>query len=316
MKMLPHAPGYTLSADAFMGPGELVGFSIANHPRNIFTHFHDFYELALITQGTGVHVTSGSEQRIRPGYVIFVPPGVSHGYHTGDSLVVYNCFVRSEAARFDISWAQRDPGLAFLFGPAGGVPQQPIVRDLDDEAFADCLAHLEAIRLRDGADRSEAFDLGHLLLALDVLSRRIGPDDVVHGVPSPAAPAIVRAAVRLLEEDLRRHWTLDELAGELCVGLFYLVHLFKRWVGMPPIAFGNLRRAERAAVLLASTDDPIAVIGAEVGWADPSHFGRRFRQLYGASPRAFRARSRALKAQPTRPPAGDAEGPAADRRTG
>ena len=73
---LPHAPGYTLSADAFMEPDQLVGFSIAHQPLSVFTHFHDFYELALVTDGTGLHVTSAGEQRIARGSVLFagMPP--------------------------------------------------------------------------------------------------------------------------------------------------------------------------------------------------------------------------------------------------
>jgi AraC family L-rhamnose operon transcriptional activator RhaR len=171
--------------------------------------------------------------------------------------------------------------------------------DLDEGALAECHTHLEAIRLRPLDDRSEAFDLGHLLLALDVLARRLGPDDVGQGIASPAAPTVVRAAVRLIEADLRRHWPLDALASELCVGVFYLVRLFKHWVGMPPIAYANQRRAERAAILLTSTDEPVAVIGAEVGWPDPSHFARRFRQVYGSGPRDYRASSRTSRGRPS-----------------
>jgi AraC family L-rhamnose operon transcriptional activator RhaR len=280
-----------------MGPGELVGFSVGMHLATVFDHFHDFYELALVLQGQGLHVTADGSRPVQRGSVVFIVPGVSHGWELCEDLVVYNCFVRVEAARFDISWAQRDPRLSFLFAPAAGTPRQAITMDLDEQALVECHAHLEAIRLRPLDDRSEAHDLGHLLLALDVLARRLGPDDVGQGVASPAAPTVVRAAIRLLDEDLRRHWTLDELAGELCVGVFYLVRLFKQWVGLPPIAYANQRRAERAAVLLTSTDEPIAAIGAEVGWPDASHFARRFRQVHGSGPRAYRAGSRASRGQ-------------------
>ena len=60
---------------------------------------------------------------------------------------------------------------------------------------------------------------------------------------------------------------------------------------MPPIAWSNRRRAERAAILLATTDEPIAAIGARVGWPDPSYFSRRFRQEFGVGARTYRAQS-------------------------
>ena len=52
-------------------------------------------------------------------------------------------------------------------------------------------------------------------------------------------------------------------------------------------------RAERACVMLARTDDSVASIGAAVGWPDPAYFSRRFRAIFGMSPREYRHRQRA-----------------------
>jgi AraC family L-rhamnose operon transcriptional activator RhaR len=291
MRELPHAPGFTLSADALIDRAAMIGFKIVNQPLHTFDHFHDFFELAFVIQGTGVHVSEAGEAPVARGTAVFVAPGVSHGYRMGDDLVVYNCFLRVEAAQFDLPWAPRDGRLGRLFSPPGLVPRHPLVAALDEDALVMCLGHLDAIRCRDASDRSEAHDLGHLLLALDVLASRLEHDDTEHVVVDPRAPSMVAAAIELLEQDLQRHWTLDELAGQLCIGPFHLVRLFKRWLGMPPIAWSNRRRAERAAILLATTDEPVAAIGAQVGWPDPSYFSRRFRQEFGVGARTYRARS-------------------------
>ena len=148
MRDLPHAPGYTLAADAFMQPSEDVGFLIVHQQSSVFMHFHEFYELGLVMSGTGIHLSSSGEQRVRRGTAIFVVPGVAHGYRMGEELTVYNCFLRVEAARFDLPWARRDPRLARLFGPAGVEPHDPVVLSLDERAFDECLAHLESIRER------------------------------------------------------------------------------------------------------------------------------------------------------------------------
>src|SRR5688572_2563871 len=145
MRDVPHAPGYTLAADAFMRPSELVGFWIAHQPLSVFPHFHEFYELALIVQGTALHTASSGDRRIRRGSVIFIAPGVSHGYRMGEDLIVYNCFLRVEAAQFDLPWARRDAWLARFFGPPGIEPQHPLVLSLDEAPFTECLTHLEAI---------------------------------------------------------------------------------------------------------------------------------------------------------------------------
>ena len=308
---LPHAPGYTLAADAFMEPDQLVGFSIAHQPLSVFMHFHDFYELALVIGGSGLHMTTTGEQRARRGTVVFVAPGVSHGWRMGEELVVYNCMLRVAAAEFDLPWARRDEWLGHLFGPPGVEPQGPVVTTIDEDVLEDCLTHLDAIRQRPAGERSEAYDLGHLLLALDVLARYFDREQLRRVTIDPRASEVVAAAVDLLEHDLQRHWTLEALAGHFYVGTYHLVRQFNRWVGLPPIAYLNRRRAERAAMLLAATDTSIGSIGAEVGWPDPSQFSRRFRQHMGVSPRVYRsqsrqhyaARRRRLEDDPALPPA-------------
>jgi len=290
--LLPHAPGFTLTVDTFMEPDQLVGFSIAHQPITVFMHFHDFYELALVMDGTGLHTTPTGEQRVHRGSVVFVAPGVGHGWRLGEGLVVFNCMIRVEAAQFDLPWAKRDEWLGHLFGPPGVESRHPVMTTVDEDALDECLTHLEAIRHRPAQERSEAYDLGHLLLALDVLARYVDHEKPESAVVDPRASELVAAAVDLLDHDLQRHWTLDDLAGRLYVGSFHLVRQFNRWVGLPPIAYLNRRRAERAASLLATTDAPVGAIGVDVGWSDPSQFSRRFRQHMDMSPREYRARSR------------------------
>ena len=43
-------------------------------------HLHDFYELAIVKSGAGLHVSERGIERVERGTVIFVPPGVGHEY--------------------------------------------------------------------------------------------------------------------------------------------------------------------------------------------------------------------------------------------
>ena len=291
VRLLPHAPGFTISTDAFMDESQLVGFHVATQS-HVFEHFHDFYELALVTHGSGLHTTVSGEQRIQRGSVIFVPPGVGHGFRAGDGLVVLNCMLRAEAAQFDLPWARRDRFLGHLFRSIDSDIAQPSSWLLGAAEFDECLAHLDAIRERPAGERNEAFDLGHLLLALDVLVRHVDADPLEPYQIDPQASALIVSAVELLDQDLARRWTLGQLSSRLHVGTFHLVRQFDRWVGLPPMAYLNRRRAERAAILLATTEESIGTIGIEVGWPDPSQFSRRFKQHMDISPRAYRERSR------------------------
>jgi AraC family L-rhamnose operon transcriptional activator RhaR len=302
MRHVPNVPGAVLNADAFMAPHELVGFFIAEQPRSVALHLHDFFEFALVIQGTGTHLSGERRHPVQRGSAVLIPPGALHGYELGEDLVVYNCFVRIEATEYDLPWIRRDDFLGRLFSGSdrvivdGTAGSQPVLVALDESELVACLAHFDAIRTRPADERSEAYDLGHLLLALDVLGRRVRAERPDLRAVDPRAPTIVVTAVELIESDLQRHWGLAELAAVVCVGQFHLARSFRRWVGQSPGAFANRRRAERAAVLLTTTDDPVASIGARVGWEDPAYFARRFRRETGVSPRVYRARARAHQA--------------------
>jgi AraC family L-rhamnose operon transcriptional activator RhaR len=209
--------------------------------------------------------------------------------------MVYNCFFRAELADFELLWAARDSGLVSLFGSAGGAigqPGDPVVTQLDESDFSACVVQLDAIRNTAVADRSHASEIGHLLIALDIVARRGRENRGVTAAPRSQAPRVVSRALEVIESDLARHWSLADLAAEVFVTRFYLAHEFKKWMGIPPAAFISRRRAQHAAFLLSGTDDSIASIGQAVGWPEPATFSHQFRRSFGTSPREYRRRSR------------------------
>ena len=48
-------------------------------------------------------------------------------------------------------------------------------------------------------------------------------------------------------------------------------------------------RLERCTLALARSTVPVARVAADAGYADQSHFSRRFRRAYGLAPSAYRA---------------------------
>lgn len=285
----PSSPRLDATAEPLIRPGSVVGLWPVAHWLAVPWHDHDFYEVALITQGTGYHFCGSREERIQAGTVIFVPPGIAHGYRALVNMVAYNCFFRSELSEFELLWASRDGALVTLFGRGAARPDH-VVTQLDPEALSDCIAELDAIKEMEPSDRSHASEIGHLLLALDVITRHGQYQVSVPPARRPATPRIVSAAVDLIEQDPARRWTLAGLSREVFAGSFHLAHEFKRWIGISPIAYASQRRAERAAVLLSGTDDSIGAIGRAVGWPDPASFSRHFHKAFGVSPREYRRR--------------------------
>lgn len=77
--------------------------------------------------------------------------------------------------------------------------------------------------------------------------------------------------------------------GRLCgITETHFRRLFKRVYGTSPVKFVNKLRVERAEQLLSGTDIPISEISGMAGYNDVYYFSRRFKEITGVSPGAFR----------------------------
>ena len=97
-----------------------------------------------------------------------------------------------------------------------------------------------------------------------------------------------RDSAERLREQLDRRWTLAELAQAAHLSSSQLRRIFVEAFGKSPIAYLTMLRVQRMIELLRTTDAPIAVIAAEVGWGDPDFAGRQFRRSVGLSPSEYR----------------------------
>ena len=104
------------------------------------------------------------------------------------------------------------------------------------------------------------------------------------GLPSRMRRSVEEYIDLHLEKDL----SVEELASHLGISTAHFARSFRSSVGLAPHAYVMRRRLLRAQELLASTDLPLTDIALATGFADQSHFCRRFHQLTGMPPRTFR----------------------------
>lgn len=112
--------------------------------------------------------------------------------------------------------------------------------------------------------------------------------DVVECAPERTFGALEMARLTdYIEGNLNRTISLDELAAVVNISRFHFTRLFKRSFGSTAIAFVERCRIRRAQALIAETDLPLAEIALVVGFADQSHFTRRFHVHAGCTPAVF-----------------------------
>lgn len=90
-----------------------------------------------------------------------------------------------------------------------------------------------------------------------------------------------------IEANLDQPICLDDLATIVNVSRFHFSRLFKRTVGITALDFVERCRIRRAQMLIADTSLPLAQIALMTGFADQSHFTRRFHRHVGCTPAAY-----------------------------
>lgn len=100
--------------------------------------------------------------------------------------------------------------------------------------------------------------------------------------------AVVRRALRLIDDGALDHDSVDELAARVGIGSRHLHRLFLQHVGASPITFAQTRRLHFAKRLLDETDLPITEIALAAGFRSLRRFNAAFQGTYGRAPRELR----------------------------
>jgi len=112
-----------------------------------------------------------------------------------------------------------------------------------------------------------------------------------------AAEARIDAMVRLLHAEYVRPLSLVEVAAAAHMTPSSTSRFFRRTMGTTITNYLNSLRVDAACRLLRDTDQSVADIASNCGYANLSNFNRRFREQRGMSPREYRLRMARLAAQ-------------------
>jgi AraC family transcriptional regulator of adaptative response / DNA-3-methyladenine glycosylase II len=100
--------------------------------------------------------------------------------------------------------------------------------------------------------------------------------------------AVVRRALRLINDGALDEASVEKLAARLGIGARHLLRLFARHVGASPLAVAHTRRLHFAVCLLEETNLPITQIAMASGFGSSRRFNDAFRNTYQRSPRELR----------------------------
>jgi transcriptional regulator GlxA family with amidase domain len=103
----------------------------------------------------------------------------------------------------------------------------------------------------------------------------------------------VARVVSAMRRDVRRAWTVADMAAVLGIQEAQIRRLFRLALLVPPrLVLCQLRLEEAAALLDREPTLLVKEVVSRTGYGDSSHFCRDFRDRYGMSPTEYRRRHR------------------------
>lgn len=237
------------------------------------------YELVWLMAGSARLTLDSAPARdeeygrtLRPGDVAITRPGERDHYD------------------WDRTAASRHAYLHFTLDSLGALPDPstwPRVRTFAELSVLAALCDYLLVLAEDdgGSARRRSTQVLHWVVDLFVTAPI--PSDPMADLPHPV--------VRALEE-VRRLWAVDglclvripDLAAAVHVSSAHLHRTFQESLGLGPARCLELVRLWQAATALQRSGATVSEVGQRCGYSDRFHFSRRFRALYGISPRQVR----------------------------
>jgi transcriptional regulator GlxA family with amidase domain len=98
----------------------------------------------------------------------------------------------------------------------------------------------------------------------------------------------LRRAKTLIRDNIRKSWSLEELAAEVGTSVSHFCRAFRNSEGIPPYRYLIGLRVEHAKKMLTASSMPLSAVAEDVGCETGGQFSRFFKREAGTSPTAYR----------------------------
>lgn len=257
-----------------------------SHARLPHTHEKEL-ELFYVYSGAGQYMVDNRFYEIGPGDIVICNAGVLHGEDP-------------EIGRRICSYSVALTGV-FIEGLPdnwlAGLDCCPVVSCGQLAEQAGQIMRLIYLLSADAAHLEDV--LSSLTLSMVLLTKQLLRSRERHAVQPVAntAFALAHRARRYLDAHHREPLTLRAVAEELHASEYYLAHVFKEEIGMPPMQYVMKRRIGEAQSLLMDTMLPLAEISDLLGYSSPCHFNTMFNKYVGMPPGRYRQSFQKRKAE-------------------
>ena len=239
-------------------------------------HKHPFCEILFVLSGRGETIIDGNSYSIKKGDIIVYNPNVLHEEGTlGDAGM--------ELAFFGITnFKINDLPPDYLIDNSTSCI---LHTDEDEEKFRFYFMSLaEEVRTDTQYNELIAKYLARLILIGVLRLANISEAKFVTN-------AIFLQIHQYLNKNFAKIESMDQICNDLHVSKYYISHVFKKYIGTPPMQYIRSQRIKHAKKLLQETDLSATEIGEMCGYQDHVLFFKAFKKIEGISPIAYRKKT-------------------------
>ena len=259
---------------------------------NTGMHEQEFYEINVITKGSGVHYIHTSCVETTVGDVFIIPPRVSHGYLGGEGFDVFHLLLSDSFINKYMADMQLFPSFYTLFGAEPmmrGKTESNLYLKLSADDFKAIMNILWQIaHYKNYGDTVEDLMRSNFaMIAIGMMCQAYTQSCIQRGFDAGNDRAIMKS-ISFIHEKYFEKITIDDLIRIAHISRSAYIKRFKDICKMSPTAYITKTRMESASAMLLNTSLSVSDIAYKTGFYDTSHLTKTFEAYYSMTPMEYR----------------------------
>ena len=256
-------------------------------------HQQEFYEINIITRGSGVHFIDDNGIKAKIGDVFIIPPNVSHGYIGGEGFDVSHILIGDYFMRKYNSDLQQLPNFFTLFAAEPimrASTQQPLYLSPKKHQFDEIKKILDELLIHNRLDDpiSNISRNNLCMLFICTICRIYSENQESEDNLSIDYDASFMKSISYIHENFNQKISIEDLCEIAHISRSSYIRKFKKICKMPPALYINKRKIDAAKSMLSHTQYSIGEIAEKAGFYDTPHLTRSFENEVGITPANYR----------------------------
>lgn len=237
---------------------------------NCSSHYHNFYEIDIVLDGSGVSICNGEEYPVRKGMITFLSPEDLHSYKIDIKLHEINIQFKYDAIDTSV--------ISFLNSVKNNVTY------VDDETLYSIYSLFCLLHRSDVITKSK--DYSSKLLECIILSFKDKfESDSQRDIKSSS---VLQSAIVYIHSHFKEDPKMRDVAKLLYLNENYFSQMFKENMGKSYKEYLRSLKLEHAKKLLIYTELSVTKIAYDSGYNSQAHFNKDFKSYFGIAPLIMR----------------------------